>query len=209
MNKAGHCIHVRRAKTDCAHRAAGSTPQAQLADLVVELSRKVVHDKCTSAAAALRPMLTAMARIADSNSGCYEVEPLKEHVSTRPERGTGENQRGVRRNESVLRACSEGVMLSRAARSGHETARAVHNMDGREVGTLENQTTTQYRVCSKRKFAEAFGPWGSQNDGARLGNPAANTDIYIVQNYKMQRAAVLPNQAFCFLPNNELHKPLA
>ena len=87
-------------------------------------------------------------------------------------------------------------MLSGAARSGHETARTVHGMDAPEVGTLENQTTTQYRVYTKRKFAEAFGPWGSQNDGARLGNPAANTDIYIVQNYKMQRAAVLPNHAF-------------
>ena len=90
---------------------------------------------------------------------------------------------------------SDGIALSGAARSGHETAKVMHDMDAREMGALENQTTTQYRVCTKRKFLDAVGPWGSQNDGARLGNPAANTDLYIVQNFKMARAVVLPNQA--------------
>ena len=90
-------------------------------------------------------------------------------------------------------------MTTGAARSGRETARTVHGMDSREMCAVENQTTTQYRVCTKRKLAEAVGPWGSQNDGARLGNPAVPTDLYVVQNHGMKKAAVIPNLAFLFL----------
>jgi hypothetical protein len=141
-------------------------------------------------------MLTAMARIADDESERFAVNPIKGEVSSMPDRT---DQRGVRRSEAVVRACSEGIVTTGAAKSGHETARAVHGMDSREMGAVENQTTTQYRVCTKRRLAEAVGPWGSQNDGARLGNPAAATDLYVIQNFKMQKAAVIPNQAFLFL----------
>ncbi len=40
---------------------------------------------------------------------------------------------------------------------------------------------------------------GLPNDGARLGNPAVATDLYVIQNYRMKKAAVIPNQAFLFL----------
>ena len=80
------------------------------------------------------------------------------------------------------------------ARSGRAEG-AVQGINSSDIGFLENQGTTQYRVCGKRVFLDAFGPWGSQNDGARLVNPAVVTDIYIVQNAKKRRAAVLPNQA--------------
>jgi len=112
------------------------------------------------------------------------------------------DQRGVRRCEAVVRALSEGIVTTGDARSGRETARTVHHIDSREMSALENQTTTQYRACTKRKFDQAFGPFGSQNDGARLGKPAAATDIYVVHNYRLQKAMVMPNQAILFLEVN-------
>ena len=57
--------------------------------------------------------------------------------------------------------------------------RASHAQHGRETyGRLgePNDNAIPYR---SGKFLDAVGPWGSQNDGARLGNPAANTDLYI------------------------------
>jgi hypothetical protein len=197
LHAEGVCTHMRSVQAEFNNRSGGRTPQETLADLVVELSRAVAKPiPCATAASALKRMFTAMSRIADFESERYAGNPLKDEVSTMPDRT---NQRGVRRRETVLRACSEGIATSGAARSGHETAKVMHDMDAREMGILENQTTTQYRVCAKRRFANAFGPWGSQNDGARLGNPAAATDLYVVQNHRMQRAAVLPNQAFLFL----------
>ena len=192
------CVHVRIAGRDGRSKTVGHPPQAQLAGLLIALSGKILSTKdaeCKSAASALFRMFTQMSRIAEQHAERYKVDPKKEDASTQPERGTGESQRGVRRNESVVREMAEGVQLSGLAKSGHETAQVMHEMDARELGISENQSTTQYRICTKRKFHDAFGPWGSQNDGARLGNPAANTDLYIVQNFKMARAVVLPNQA--------------
>ena len=189
---------MRIAGRDGRNKTVGHPPQAQLAGLLIALSEKILSTKdaeCKSAASALFRMFTQMSRIAEQHAERYKVDPKKEDASTQPERGTGAGQRGVRRRECVVRAMSEGVQLSGAARSGHEVAQVMHDMDAKTMAITENQTTTQYRVCTKRKFLDAVGPWGSQNDGARLGNPAANTDLYIVQNFKMARAVVLPNQA--------------
>ena len=98
-----------------------------------------------------------------------------------------------------MRSLTEGIPTSGDAKSGHETAFVVHKIQSREMCASENQTTTQYRVCTKRKFKKAYGPWGSQSDGARLGNPAANTDLYCAQNYRLQKAVVMPNQAILCL----------
>ena len=193
---------MRTAVRNAQNRSIGvGVAQARLANALIALSDQLnpknVSCRCPSAASALKRMFVQIYRIVEQieNVERLKVDPKKEDVSTQPERGTGKSQQGVRRNESVVRAMTEGVQLSGLAKSGHETAQVMHEMDAREIGISENQSTTQYRICTKRKFHDAFGPWGSQNDGARLGNPAANTDLYIVQNFKMKRAVVLPNQA--------------
>ena len=191
---------MREAKMDHQRRTNNSkgAPQDRLADLVVALSQ-AVKDKCTTAAFMLKRMLCVIAQQADNGSPRFAVDPLKANASSRPDLT---DQRGVRRSEAVVRALSEGIVTTGTARSGRETARTVHHIDSREMSALENQTTTQYRACTKRKFDQAFGPFGSQNDGARLGNPASPTDLYVIQNYNMKKAATLPNQVILVLEVN-------
>ena len=93
-------------------------------------------------------MFTQLSRIAEQHAERSKVDPKKEDASTPPERGTGAGQRGVRQRECVVRAMSEGVQLSGAARSGHETAQVMHSMDAKHMGVSENQTTTQYHTVA-------------------------------------------------------------
>ena len=196
LQKTG-CKHMRGAKHDYKRRkdASKGSPQECLAELVVALTG-AVKEKCATAAFLLKRMLSTIARVVDSECERFAVDPRKAEASSRPDR---QNQRGVRRSEAVMRALTEGIPTSGDAKSGHETAFVVHKIQSREMCASENQTTTQYRVCTKRKFKKAYGPWGSQNDGARLGNPAANTDLYCAQNYRLQKAVVMPNQAILCL----------
>ena len=189
VDKRGRCSHVADAKRERAKLKFGCTPQMRLADLLIQMSRAVHNSHCKQAALVLYRIFTAMSRIADSAAEAYVTDALKLDLAP-----AGQRRQGKRRDELVMRACAEGVIQRGLARTGRGEG-AVQGITAADMCALENQGTTQYRVCGKRVFLDAFGPWGSQNDGARLGNPAVATDIYIVQNAKRQRAAVLPNQA--------------
>jgi len=188
---------MRAAKKDHHRRKCEGkgSPQEDLVDLLVVLT-EAVKEKCTTAAFVLGRMLSTIARVVDSDCERFVVDPRKAEASSRPDR---HDKRGVRRSEAVMRSLTEGIPISGDAKSGHETAWAVHKIESREMCASENQTTTQYRVCTKRTLEKAYGPWGSQNDGARLGNPASPTDLYCAQNYRLQKAVVMPNQAILCL----------
>ena len=166
------------AKREHAKLKFGCTPQMQLADLLIQMSRAVHNSHCKQAALVLYRIFTAMSRIADSAAEPYVTDALK--IDLAP---AGQRRQGKRRDELVMRACAEGVMQRGLARSGRGEG-VVQGITAADMSALENQSTTQYRVCGKRVFLDAFGPWGSQNDGARLVNPAVATDIFRVQNAK-------------------------
>ena len=73
VNIRGRCSHVADAKRERAKLKFGCTPQMQLADLLIEMSRAVHVDRCATAAIVLNRIFTAMSRIADSAAELHVV----------------------------------------------------------------------------------------------------------------------------------------
>jgi hypothetical protein len=99
-------------------------------------------------------------------------------------------------DEDLKRELTETIIQKRKAVRGTSLGSAVHGMRHTQVRDAENKKMAAYRNACWRHFqGRESGVFTLAEDGARIGNPSENTEIYIFQDQSAGKACVLPNQA--------------
>lgn len=101
-----------------------------------------------------------------------------------------------RLDEDLKKELAETVIQKRKAVRGTSLGSAIHGMRHTQVRDAENKKMAAYQNACWRHFdGKDSGVFTLAEDGARIGNPSENTEVYIFQDRSADKACVLPNQA--------------
>ena len=162
---------------------------AWAAHLLVQLGSYYV--RCQACCVSLRSILQYLAAHIDSRLPELQLSsnPLME------ERARGPKTR-KRLDEGLERELTEVIVQKRKAVRGASLGGAVHGLRHTQVRDAENKGLAAYQNACWRHFHDrSSGVFALAEDGARIGNPSENTEVYIFQDLTAGRACVLPNQA--------------
>ena len=183
----GVCCHLREVQEKVLEFINIETPQERLARQLGLLAETYLSG-CDACTRGFHRVVVAVIRYMKDVAESYKM------TNNFAVNDAGGGRQGVRYNENLKRLYAERIVQERKATQGHQVAKIIHGIGPSTISVWEAQSLLAYRAAGERIMKNASGVFTSFEDATPLGNPAAETQVYVWHAVEQNKSMLTPNK---------------